>query len=114
MQDGENEIATDIRDNSEIEIQFLVCDNGDLDLEKSDTQYSYTNGESKEDKIANVLASSLKERNLMLYHNLEKQIELLNTKGHFTVTITHNDEWVKNMSIIKYLYDNYKNRVIFL
>lgn len=41
---------------------------------------------SNEDRIAIILAKGLKERNAMLYNNLQKQIEILDNTS-FTVTI---------------------------
>jgi hypothetical protein len=44
--------------------------------------------QSKEDKIAVILAEGLKERNEILYNSLKKQIEILDNTS-FTVTIQY-------------------------
>jgi len=44
--------------------------------------------QSKEDKIAVILAEGLKERNEILYNSLQKQIEILDNTS-FTVTIQY-------------------------
>jgi len=63
----------------------LLHDNGSTLPSSSSAENS---SQPKEDKIAVILAEGLKERNKILYNNLQKQIEILDNTS-FTVTIQY-------------------------
>lgn len=55
------------------------------------TSSAGNSAQSKEDKIAVILAEGLKERNEILYNSLQKQIEILDNTS-FTVTIQYDQK----------------------